>query len=107
MVDVSLAKSFLLDLAPQAGAILKRYFASSVYTQKQKEGVDFTTQADEEVDQFLRRKLSQKFPYTNFLTEETAPKDYSSCISTEDLWVIDPLDGTINFSVVEKRLLLL
>ncbi|OGD83383.1 hypothetical protein A2165_03530, partial [Candidatus Curtissbacteria bacterium RBG_13_40_7] len=33
-----------------------------------------------------------------FLTEETAPEDYSSLRSADNLWVIDPLDGTINFS---------
>ena len=32
------------------------------------------------------------------MTEETAPADYSSLKDTNDLWVIDPLDSTTNFS---------
>ena len=60
--------------------------------------MDFTTQADTEADEFLRKNILKKYPRSNFLTEETAPKDYSIFKNTVNLWVIDPLDGTINFS---------
>ena len=68
------------------------------FTQRSKGGVDFTTQADEKVDAFLLEQIKKQYPQTNFLTEETAPTDYSSLKDTSDLWAIDPLDGTINFS---------
>jgi len=92
------AGQYLQDLVKEAGKILQKYFNTGFFTQKQKEGVDFTTQADSEVDKFLRDNLKKKYPVSNFLTEETAPSDYSSLSETENLWVIDPLDGTINFS---------
>lgn len=63
-----------------------------------KGGVDFTTQADEEIDRFLREQIAEKYPRTQFLTEETAPDDYSKLQEATDLWVIDPIDGTTNFS---------
>lgn len=97
-LDLTEAQKFLTDLISRAGEMLRRYFSSRNFTSRQKEGVDFTTQADEEVDAFLREHISKAYPQTNFLTEETAPADYSSLRDTENLWVIDPLDGTINFS---------
>lgn len=97
-VDLTEAREYLTELTPQAGEILKKHFNAGGYSTRQKEGVDFTTQADEEVDVFLREHIAERFPHTRFLTEETAPEDYSSLRGADNLWVIDPLDGTINFS---------
>ena len=97
-IDLTEARKFLVELIPQAGEILKKHFTSQDYTQRKKEGVDFTTQADEEVDLFLRESIGARFSQAQFLTEETAPEDYSSLKDVDGLWVIDPLDGTINFS---------
>ncbi len=97
-INLTQAREFLFDLVPQAGKILKRYFVSRKFTQRQKKGVDFSTQADVEVDSFLVKHIKKRYPHAKFLTEETAPSDYSSLRNEDILWVIDPLDGTINFS---------
>lgn len=97
-IDLTEARKYLAELLPQAGEILRKYFISGEFTQKSKGGVDFTTQADEEIDTFLMEDLRKQYPQANFLTEETAPKDYSSLKEVDNLWVIDPLDGTVNFS---------
>lgn len=98
LFELNEAREYLVEISSQAGEILKKYFSSGDYSLKQKEGVDFTTKADEEVDKFLIEQIKKKYPQSNFLTEETASKDYSSLKDKENLWVIDPLDGTINFS---------
>jgi Archaeal fructose-1,6-bisphosphatase and related enzymes of inositol monophosphatase family len=92
------AKEFLVKLVQEAGEVLCKYFDSGSFTQKSKGGVDFLTQADEEVDAILLKRLKEKYPQGNFLTEETAPEDYSSLKELDNLWVVDPLDGTANFS---------
>lgn len=97
-IDLTEARKYLIDLVPQAGKTLKKYFTSRDFTQRSKGGVDFTTQADEEVDAFLVEQLKKQYPHTAFLTEETAPTDYSALRDVSDLWVIDPLNGTTNFS---------
>lgn len=97
-INLTEAREYLAELVPQAGETLERYFKNRNFSSRKKEGVDFTTQADEEVDEFLRKNISQRYPQANFLTEETAPADYSSLKDVRNLWVIDPLDGTINFS---------
>jgi myo-inositol-1(or 4)-monophosphatase len=97
-VDLTQARKYIIELAEEAGQTLKKYFVSGDFTQTSKGGVDFATQADYEVDAFLLEQIKKQYPQTNFLTEETAPADYSSLKDLDNLWVIDPLDGTINFS---------
>jgi len=97
-IDLTEARKYVSTLIIQAGKILKKYFTAGGYTTKQKAGVDFTTQADEEVDALLRSHIAEKYPQSHFLTEETAPDDYSLLRNIDNLWVIDPLDGTTNFS---------
>lgn len=92
------AREYLVKLIQQAGDILKGYYASGKFTSESKGGVDFLTQADKEVDTFLLENIKKQYPACPILTEETAPEDYSSLKDLEDLWVIDPLDGTVNFS---------
>ncbi len=96
-INLNEAREYLINVSSRAGEILNKYFFSGDYFLKQKDGVDFTTKADEEVDKFLIEEIKKKYPQSNFLTEETAPKDYFSLKNKENLWIIDPLDGTINF----------
>lgn len=98
MFNLKETEKQVLELALESGKILKKYFKSGNFAVKNKRGIDFTTQADEEVDKFIRENLAQKFPQVKILTEETAKKDYSKLVNEENLWVIDPLDGTTNFS---------
>ena len=97
-IDLTEARKYLTTLTLQAGKVLQKYFISRDFTSRRKEGVDFLTQADEEVDRFLRENIKRQYPLTFLLTEETAPEDYSSLKQADNLWVIDPLDGTVNFS---------
>jgi myo-inositol-1(or 4)-monophosphatase len=96
--DLDNVEIFIKRLLIDAGDILKKYYASKNLTEFQKKGVDFTTEADRLVDSFLQKEIKKEFPLSNFLTEETAPENYSDLSRAENLWVIDPLDGTINFS---------
>lgn len=91
-------RKFVTDLVLEAGETLKKYFNSGEFTSRSKGGVDVITQADKEVDTFLLEGIRKQFPTCNILTEETAPDDYSAFKEMDNLWVIDPLDGTVNFS---------
>ena len=97
-IDLDETKEYLLKLVPQAGDILRGYFASGKFTSESKGGVDFLTQADKEVDTFLLESIRKEYSRYPILTEETAPKDYSSLKQLDNLWIVDPLDGTVNFS---------
>ncbi|MEN9407797.1 MAG: hypothetical protein RLZZ455_1013 [Candidatus Parcubacteria bacterium] len=97
MTDLSPVTLQVSLVAKAAGDLALTYLAKGFSTHS-KGGADFATEADDAVDAFLRKELSQNFPGTDFLTEETAPDEYVSFIEKERLWVIDPIDGTTNFS---------
>lgn len=61
-VDINEARAYLVEIVPKAGEILRRYFESGNFTSRSKGGVDFSTQADDEVDEFLREHLGKKYP---------------------------------------------
>lgn len=88
---------FIRKLLPRAGKILLNYFGSANLRVQSKGEIDIVTEADLEVDRFLQSQIKKVYPKIPFLTEETAPDDYSNLEREEFLWVIDPLDGTVNF----------
>lgn len=92
------ALNFLLDIIPQAGQILRRYFHAEELPQKRKGVHDFVTAADLAVDKFFYDKLIKAYPQIPILTEETAKSNLSSFTKESLLWIIDPLDGTANFA---------
>lgn len=67
-----------IKVVSEAGTILRNHFQKRDFMDKSKGKLDFVTQADEEVDRFLLEKLNEVFPQSVFLTEESAPDDYSN-----------------------------
>ena len=61
--------------------------------QHSKIGSDFATDADLEAEKIIISTISKYFPKHAFLSEEAGASGES-----EFTWVIDPLDGTHNFS---------
>lgn len=59
--------------------------------------LDLVTQADIDSEAFLREKLTKRFPSFGFYSEETA-KESERELDKEFYWVVDPLDGTLQFS---------
>jgi len=88
-------KKFLIQIIKEAGEILMRYFQADAKLTLMRGSVkDVTTKYDKMVDKFIIRTLQKKFPKYNFLTEESGLIDKKS----EYTWVIDSLDGTVNFA---------
>lgn len=96
-MDLTQARSLVVEIVKRAGDIVNDYLSKG-FSVHSKGGSDFATEADLAVDAFLQKELAAKFPGTSFLTEETAKGDLQSFIEKENLWVIDPIDGTTNFS---------
>lgn len=55
------------------------------------------TQADIDTENFLRNELKKYFPSIGFYSEETF-KSSTNELGKEYCWVVDPIDGTLNFS---------
>ncbi len=83
-----------LDIAVQAGALALSYFEKIDQLVVDRKGhQDFVSQADREVEDFVRTELARAFPDDAIVGEERAPRPGRSGFT----WVIDPIDGTTNF----------
>ncbi|OGE76754.1 MAG: hypothetical protein A3A83_01645 [Candidatus Doudnabacteria bacterium RIFCSPLOWO2_01_FULL_48_57] len=86
-------EQFIKNLAKGAGQILRQGFKQEIQI-KQKQGHwDPVTQYDLAVDKFIQDRVRKKFPSHGILSEEG-----TDIKNQKHLWIIDPIDGTRNFS---------
>ena len=81
--------------ATEAGAQeLKKYF-NGTFTISHKEGINnLVTQADFASDKAIRKVIKTAFPEHGIVSEE----DEEIISASEYKWIIDPIDGTVNFA---------
>ena len=85
---VSLAE----EVARAAGALLMQRPDSFTFTEKSS-AVDFATQMDQQAESLIVKSLLAARPDDGIIAEEGAAQPSKSGIT----WVIDPLDGTVNY----------
>lgn len=81
------------DVIKQAGLIVKKSLTDSETRTMVKGTNDFVTTTDREVETFIRTRISERFPQDGVLGEEYGTQEGSDGY----VWVIDPVDGTVNF----------
>jgi myo-inositol-1(or 4)-monophosphatase len=81
-----------------AGVIARRYFNGTFKTFR-KEAGDPVTEADLEIDAYLKERLHAARPDYGWLSEES--EDDLSRLSASRTFVVDPIDGTYGF--VKRR----
>ena len=88
-------KTTLLN-ATEAGAVeLRRYFNNADLKISNKEGVNnWVTEADHAAEKAIMDAIAAVYPDHFILSEETGEIKTDS----KDKWIIDPIDGTINFA---------
>lgn len=88
-------KKVAVNAAKQAGAKLLEEF--QIFSRKDarlKSGREIVTQADKISEEIIIKQICKSFPKHSILAEESGEHDKDS----KYLWVVDPLDGTTNFS---------
>lgn len=84
-----------VDAALEAGKFLKMNMGKIKHIEfKQGEETNLVTEMDKKAEQLIIEKIRQRYPQHNFLGEESG----SHKTSSDYKWVIDPLDGTTNFT---------
>lgn len=87
-------KNFIIKLAKQSGQEINKKFNHDRIV-KVKAKSQIVTQADLIADKIIVSALKKKFPKHAILSEESGQNK----IESDYLWVIDPLDGTTNYSI--------
>ncbi len=81
----------IAEIAREAGSLMLHYGKNTTYV---KEGhFNFVTQADIDVQNLLNERLSALLPEASFFAEEKENAE----LGPELTWVVDPIDGTINY----------
>ena len=94
MTDFPARADFAIDLARRAGALALGYFSQlDTLTIESKGPQDLVSEADREVELFIRAEISSTYPHDGIVGEEHAPKRGKSGFD----WIIDPIDGTASF----------
>ncbi len=84
-----------IQAALQAGELLKKGFGSPGPISSKKGRHDLVTMHDKASETMIKSCITQAFPDHTFLAEESG---ISQGKNTSVTWVIDPLDGTVNFA---------
>src|SRR5260221_14272465 len=90
--DLAARAEFARALAREAGALARRYFRREIdFVAETKGPQDFVSAADHAVEALIKQRLQERFPSDAVLAEEGGGE------VGRNLWVVDPIDGTINF----------
>ncbi|RZB45733.1 Inositol P domain containing protein, partial [Asbolus verrucosus] len=59
--------------------------------------IDLVTETDQQVEKLLIENLSKEFPDHLFIGEESVANGSQCSLTDKPTWIIDPVDGTMNF----------
>ena len=82
------------DIALKAGGIMKQYFSFETHKELKQDHTPVTL-ADTTINSLVIQELKKHFPNHGVLGEEESNYDENN----EYIWVCDPIDGTIPFSI--------
>ena len=89
------AERFIQDIVKKAGdAVLKRFGKDGVHYMKSEHLWDVVTKADLLSETIIIDAIRKAYPDHGIISEESGEIGESS----EYIWIIDPIDGTLNFS---------
>lgn len=88
--------NFAAQLATETGVHLLKFFSPNGTYTNLKEDHSVVTEADLSADQLITQSIQREYPTDKLISEELQP-----AIGEVDaaVWVVDPLDGTTNFSL--------
>jgi myo-inositol-1(or 4)-monophosphatase len=95
MISISANLNIMIKAVEKASKSIIRDFGEVEKLQVSKKGPrDFVTKTDRHVEKILIEELSNTKRNYSFVTEETGTIKNKD---KENIWIIDPIDGTTNF----------
>jgi myo-inositol-1(or 4)-monophosphatase len=95
MASAQQLEALAIDIAREAGELARRRRTEGVAIAATKSSIaDIVTEADREVETLIRDRLAAERPGDGFLGEESGAERGSTDIT----WVVDPIDGTVNYA---------
>ncbi|KAM1572223.1 hypothetical protein FF1_037108 [Malus domestica] len=88
--------SSAVDAAKKAGEIIRKGFYETKHVEY-KGQVDLVTETDKACEDLIFNHLKQLYPTHKFIGEETTAANGVTELTDDPTWLVDPVDGTINF----------
>lgn len=99
-IDLAEIEEFAVEVAEAAGQILvQESLGRHEGTRIKMNSVDIVTATDEKVEQYIHRRIAERYPTHDFVGEESysAGQLKAYLVTEKPTWVVDPLDGTVNY----------
>ncbi|AJQ92350.1 archaeal fructose-1,6-bisphosphatase and related enzyme of inositol monophosphatase family [Gynuella sunshinyii YC6258] len=87
-----------VDTAQKAGELIRDERQNHSLDVDYKDGIELVTQADKKADAYITSALLQATPEFSILAEESENDLSKAEEEGLSLWVIDPIDGTVNYA---------
>ena len=88
---------FCKDIAREAGALIVRERNAGMQ-REYKHDLELVTSADLKADRLIADAIHARFPDQLLISEELAPEMAQQNLSSRACWIVDPIDGTVNFA---------
>ena len=89
---------FATELAEKAGDLIVELRSMQRLNVDFKAGIELVTNADIAADKLISDAIRARFPDHRILAEESAPDIAAIADTSTPLWIIDPIDGTVNYA---------
>jgi myo-inositol-1(or 4)-monophosphatase len=89
-------KKTAISIARDAGELLRMGYHQAKAVEAKSSAIDLVTQYDMQAEALIARRLEREFPRDAILGEEGHRRE--SANGHDRIWIVDPLDGTINFA---------
>jgi myo-inositol-1(or 4)-monophosphatase len=95
MIDLDKALEIAIKIAEKAGDFVVENHGTDLDIKTKKTENDLVTEIDKESQRIIISAIKEEFPEHGFIGEEASEENKPSDSPYE--WIIDPIDGTINF----------
>ncbi len=96
--DINTLAEFALAIARRAGEAIRRQREDDSVVHRYKDQQELVTNADLEADRIITDAIRASYPDHRILSEESSPSLRETRELQAPLWIIDPIDGTVNYA---------
>lgn len=91
-------ENFTQSIALTAGEMISKKRQAGDYDQQYKDQHELVTSADIAADKLIIARIRERYPEHRILSEETYTDKSQIKDLSNPIWIIDPIDGTINYA---------
>ncbi|CRL02942.1 CLUMA_CG015782, isoform A [Clunio marinus] len=96
-IDLNACYDLVMQLVSQSGEIVAARNSQRKTVQIKSHPTDFVTETDQQIEKLLIDGIRKKFPDHKFIGEEESSEGKKVQLTEAPTWIIDPIDGTMNF----------